>query len=132
MDSTEIKTVFIATLICLVTIPLIALVQTIMDLTINIHLAAPLSSYILSGFLPPIAGGFYIATQKIKAKYLVCLLTAISYSILQQLDRHITFLAYIGEKEFSTLDLINLSILSFVLLVGTYSLFSHFLNKKSV
>jgi hypothetical protein len=132
MGINDIKIFIIATLICLLTVPLISLLHTILDFSTNIQLDAPLSSYILSGFFPQIVGGFYIATQKIKGKYWVCLLVGLAYSITQKLLSHFSFFTYIEGKQFSSLALINHSILSMIIVLGAYSLFSQIFFKKCV
>jgi hypothetical protein len=132
MTVNDIKTTIIAILICILTIPLISLFHTILDFSTKIQLNAPLSSYILLGFSPQIVGGFYIATQKIKKKVWVCLIVGFTYSIARELLSHFFFFKYIEGKQFNLYGLTNYSILSMILIVGAYSLFSQLFKKKSV
>ena len=103
MESSDIKIIFIGTIISLVLNPFIILIYTFIGFFSTVETAIPLTQYFLYGYSPLVIAGIYIALTKSDRIIFISILVGILYGLSGIIfDYFFSNYDYVFSKHFET------------------------------
>ena len=130
MNKQNLKITVIAIILSWVINPLIMLIHTAISYVTEIKFGAPLTAYLIYGYFPLFVTGSYIAFAKTTSQMKICILVGIFYVLKRALFDNL----FDGDtrhdfSQYRPIILINLTVLSALIVLGSYAIVDHIRKK---